>query len=103
MRWHWSKRAKYARQTHHSVAYAAKAARGIAPYRVPDAPLLRLLVKRKRLLDPDNLVASCKFIIDGCVKAGLIPDDNPESVTLDISQIRSVQEGVTVWICNRET
>lgn len=30
--------------------------------------------------DPDNIMAGCKFILDGLVRAGILPDDNVKHV-----------------------
>lgn len=38
-----------------------------------------ILARRRRLIDPDNLVA--KFIIDGCRYAGIIPDDDSRTIS----------------------
>jgi Holliday junction resolvase RusA-like endonuclease len=43
--------------------------------------------------DPDNIVFAKKFILDGLVEAGIIPDDNQKWV-------RSFSER---WIINKET
>lgn len=39
-----------------------------------------------KLLDADNLAGSVKFILDACRYRGLIPDDSPEAITLEVSQ-----------------
>lgn len=36
-----------------------------------------------REMDKDNLYASCKFVLDALVRAGVIADDSPEHITLD--------------------
>jgi Holliday junction resolvase RusA-like endonuclease len=41
---------------------------------------------RKRLLDPDNLVASVKPILDALVDWKLIKDDSNEWIELDVRQ-----------------
>jgi hypothetical protein len=41
-----------------------------------------------RLLDPDNLVASCKPILDALRANGLIHDDDPEHLTLAVTQAK---------------
>lgn len=49
-----------------------------------DRVLLRVTSFRCRLLDPDNLCP--KYFIDCCRYAGLIPDDSPEFITLQVTQ-----------------
>ena len=39
---------------------------------------LRILVYRKQLQDPDNAVASCKFLVDAIVARGWAVDDSKE-------------------------
>lgn len=41
---------------------------------------------RTRLLDEDNL--ACKFHVDACRYAGLIPSDAPDKTTIKVSQIK---------------
>lgn len=41
---------------------------------------------RKRLLDQDNLCV--KYFLDCCRYAGVIPDDNPQAIDLQIRQIK---------------
>lgn len=41
---------------------------------------------RRRLLDPDN--ACPKYFIDCLRYSGLIPDDRPEDITLQVSQVK---------------
>lgn len=43
---------------------------------------------RRRLLDPDNLIGGAKYFVDGLRYAGLIPGDNPEQITLEVSQVK---------------
>lgn len=45
-------------------------------------------LQRTRLLDPDNAVGSIKDLLDGCRRAKLIPEDNPEVIALSVSQER---------------
>jgi len=41
---------------------------------------------RRRFLDPDNLQGGCKYFVDCCRYAGLIPDDRPQDIILEVSQ-----------------
>lgn len=47
---------------------------------------VRIKSCRKRLLDPDNLVGGVKYLLDGLRYAGILPDDNPDQITLQVSQ-----------------
>jgi hypothetical protein len=40
------------------------------------------------LLDSDNLGGSVKFLLDAIRYSGLIPDDDPASIELQVSQIK---------------
>jgi hypothetical protein len=50
--------------------------------------VVRITSYRRRLLDFDNLAGGCKYFLDSCKYAGLIPDDGPECITLEVSQVR---------------
>lgn len=45
---------------------------------------VRITSFRTRLLDPDNLCP--KYFIDGLRYAGLIPDDRPQDINLEVAQ-----------------
>jgi hypothetical protein len=47
---------------------------------------VRIISKRVRLCDPDNLVGGVKHTIDALRIAGIIPEDDPEAITLEVSQ-----------------
>ena len=82
LRMHWAKRAKYNKHWQLLV-------RSQIPY-IADKPNVRKKVSisqmRKRLLDPDNLVASVKPILDAIVKCNLVYDDSPEWIELECMQ-----------------
>ena len=40
------------------------------------------------LLDADNLGGSVKFVLDALRRANLIPDDDPASIDLQVSQVK---------------
>ena len=52
--------------------------------------LVRITSVRKRLLDEDNLCE--KYHVDLCRYAGVIPDDAPDKVKIEVSQ-RKAQKG----------
>lgn len=47
---------------------------------------VRIRSRRVRMLDIDNLYGGCKHLIDALRGAGVIPDDDPESITLEVTQ-----------------
>jgi len=47
---------------------------------------VRITSYRRRLLDPDNLAGGCKFFVDCCRYAKLIPDDRPQDIILETRQ-----------------
>ena len=61
---------------------------------------IRLTARRKRLIDPDNLVF--KYFIDCLRYAGAIPDDRAEDVTIETKQEKTRQKEETVIELFRE-
>tara|TARA_B100000035_G_scaffold55096_1_gene43525 strand:- start:1856 stop:2173 length:318 start_codon:yes stop_codon:yes gene_type:complete len=47
---------------------------------------VRIRSYRVRMLDIDNLYGGCKHLIDSLRIARIIPDDDPTSITLEVSQ-----------------
>lgn len=64
---------------------AAKAGEGSYAARLPRR-IVRIFSYRRRLLDFDNLTGGCKYFLDCCRYAQLIPDDRPEDITLEVRQ-----------------
>lgn len=58
----------------------------------PDRFLVRVTSVRVRLLDEDNLCP--KYLIDCCRYAGLLPDDSPDKVHIEVRQ-RKAAKGET--------
>lgn len=96
MRTHWAVRKKRQEELMAAVDYSA-------PRPLPKftgktrLTIIRQWGKRGRAFDPDNLVASCKMLID-CLKEpkgrskyglGIIPDDDPEHLELLVKQEKS--------------
>jgi len=46
------------------------------------------ILRRVRLLDPDNKYAAVKYILDGLRKEGIIPDDTEADIDLNVRQER---------------
>jgi Holliday junction resolvase RusA-like endonuclease len=55
---------------------------------------------RTRLLDPDNLVASCKPILDAIVHWGLVFEDDPEHIEIEVTQAKGKPRQTTIRIEN---
>lgn len=47
---------------------------------------VRIVSRRVRLCDPDNLVGGCKHLIDSLRLTRIIPEDDPQAITLEVSQ-----------------
>lgn len=79
LRMHWHKRALAKRE----LAWLFTASR-------PAEPLAKAVVTVRRfsvhLLDPDNLVASCKLVLDALQDAGVMAGDDPARLELHVSQ-----------------
>ena len=60
---------------------------------------VRVVSRRVRLCDPDNLVGGVKHLLDALRLARIIPEDNPEEIRLEVSQekVRSYAKEET-WV-----
>jgi hypothetical protein len=47
---------------------------------------VRVVSRRVRLCDPDNLVGGVKHLLDALRLAEVIPEDNPNAISLEVSQ-----------------
>lgn len=47
---------------------------------------VRIISRRVKLCDPDNLVGGQKHLIDSLRLAKIIPEDDPQAITLEVSQ-----------------
>lgn len=47
---------------------------------------VRIVSRRVRLCDADNLVGGCKHLIDALRIARIIPEDDPTSISLEVTQ-----------------
>jgi hypothetical protein len=48
--------------------------------------------------DPDNALSSCKKVLDTLVRAGLIADDGPNTISLSLSQRSGLERALLVEI-----
>jgi len=47
---------------------------------------VRIVSRRVRLCDPDNLVGGVKYLLDALRTAEVIPEDTPQAISLEVSQ-----------------
>lgn len=87
---HWRHRAKNSELWRTEIAVAVHQAGG-KPYR--PWPRARVTIHRRSRgqLDPDNLVASMKPVIDGLRYAGVLLDDSPKHIELVVTQHRTAK------------
>lgn len=50
--------------------------------------VIRIVSFRCRILDADNLVGGTKYFTDGLRHAGIIPDDRPQDIILEVRQVQ---------------
>ncbi len=64
-----------------------------------DRHRVRIISKRVRICDPDNLVGGVKYLVDSLRGAEIIPEDDPTSITLEVSQekVKTYKEEET-WV-----
>jgi len=67
--------------------------------RMPNRHRVRIVSKRVRLCDPDNLVGGVKHLVDFLRDAKIIPEDDPKSITLEVSQEKvSSYKNEETWV-----
>ena len=47
-----------------------------------------MVTHRLQVMDKDNLMSSFKFVGDGLVAMGVLPDDNPDCCEVEVGQVR---------------
>ena len=64
-----------------------------------DRHRVRIISKRVRICDPDNLVGGVKYLVDSLRAAEIIPEDDPQAITLEVSQekVKTYKEEET-WV-----
>jgi len=64
-----------------------------------DRHRVRIISKRVRICDPDNLVGGVKYLVDSLRGAEIIPEDDPQAITLEVSQekVKTYKEEET-WV-----
>ena len=60
---------------------------------------VRIISRRVRICDPDNLVGGVKYLVDSLRAADIIPEDDPQAITLEVSQekVKTYKEEET-WV-----
>jgi len=64
-----------------------------------DRHKVRIISKRVRICDPDNLVGGVKYLVDSLRAANIIPEDDPQAITLEVSKekVKTYKEEET-WV-----
>uniref|UniRef100_A0A6M3JTT8 Uncharacterized protein n=1 Tax=viral metagenome TaxID=1070528 RepID=A0A6M3JTT8_9ZZZZ len=64
-----------------------------AEWQAPPKAIVKytFIVPDLRRRDPDNLIASCKAILDGLVDAGVIRDDSGKQMVFDQPEIKYIK------------
>jgi len=89
LRMHWASRQKYNKDWAWFIRSALGSTHPRIP--VPERVQVHIMQGRKRLMDTDNLVASCKPILDGLRDWALITNDDPSHCMLEVEQVKSKQ------------
>lgn len=82
-RMHWAKRAKVSDTWGLAIALQTRGMARATGKR-------RLTIERRgvRMLDKDNAYGGCKIVIDNIKRLGLIVDDNPANLDLEVRQAK---------------
>ena len=83
---HWRSRMRERDRLHAAIDKA------MGPYRFGDTQgkqRVRIVMHRIRLQDPDNKVASVKYLIDALRRLGWLVDDTPEFLELEVEEYRA--------------
>jgi crossover junction endodeoxyribonuclease RusA len=103
-RLHWRDRAKAAATYRQECRILALQARRdmearlgmVFPLTPPVRAVLTFFLPTRQRRDPDNLLASFKAGLDGCVDAGVLADDNAWALDLSLSVRRGAEGEVLV-------
>lgn len=91
LRWHWAVRKKDLKDWEKQLLAACN---GRIP-KVKGKASVTIVSHRKRLLDTDNLWGGVKPVLDAMRNLGIIVDDNPNMLFLQVSQIKIPQIAFT--------
>lgn len=98
LRMHWAKRNRLKKSLAWQIL-AQCADRSTLPVQRAQIVITRMTCGKEP--DPDNLTASAKLLLDALRDAGVIVDDSPEHITLDVQWQRSMkrnQQGTRVVV-----
>ena len=96
LRMHWATRRKWKEDYSDRVwCQTSKWPKNLDPCHIK---IERLFTGRQKAMDPDNLVGSVKFLLDGMRSCGVISDDNPECISLEVHQRRTDTKAIRVTI-----
>jgi Holliday junction resolvase RusA-like endonuclease len=98
---HWAAAKKRRDEAEWAVRIAMRAATTPGyPYTPATTPRIVTITRyAPRQMDPDNLVAACKPLIDSLVSHNLLVDDSPRWLTsLTVLQVKAKQPSVTITI-----
>jgi len=76
-RYHWAVKARATRVLREAAFYCAMTNTSRPQYHEAEVSITIVVPDRRHMRDTDNVLASLKPAIDGCVDAGIIPDDSP--------------------------
>jgi hypothetical protein len=82
LRMHWAARNRY-----NTKWYALVRQQYVPVRKKPGKMDVVISQMRKKLLDRDNLFGSCKPVVDGMVRAGILRDDSPAWLNLECRQM----------------
>ena len=96
---HWAEKAKWTEAWKDAVYYEwmeCPIKKYIIPILPLESPTVHITIFTIRVMDKDNMYASCKAIIDGLTVAGLIPDDSQDdiSLTIDYQKVAKIKEQI---------
>ena len=93
LRWHWTKRRRYTLGWKNEV----RAVAGFGTFAMVRRRVT-ITLHRRRLLDDDNAVASCKPLLDALKACGLIHDDSRRWILLQVDQVKDREEFTEIEI-----
>ena len=86
LRTHWAARRRMLKKWEWILYVEAYRLRGPTGFKFDGKVRVRIIRRAHRMLDTDNLVGSCKIILDAMKTVGLIPDDSPDHIALTCEQ-----------------
>ncbi len=97
-RMHWRKRKKYRVDWYWLIRSAYPSNFQIQEFSASERRLVHIHQVRKRLMDPDNLVASCKVLLDNLIALNIIRDDSSKWIDLVCTQDQGREVKTTIEV-----